>query len=862
MEPDGPGTFQTLQSTPTSSHRARPPPVKTWTEDGDETRLPLKAGKLQRTGSKGGLRAMFTRNKIEKDAMAAVLEEPLPDRRPSEVKSIAGRSLYRNDSAKNVVELTPITPAKPTAKPSRMNLRSRSVKESKQLPKPTKSNPKSVTPRSPAAWDPPPLFQAYPQAIKHAQLSASILSADSIIRVSNHRRNNSLRDGMIQDQSNSAGQDQATTKKAVKAKNKHRRELSGSILKAEWTQKIFVLVTSGYLLQYSGEGPFDRLPEKMLQLGKDSVAFASDVIPGKHWVLQISQSMDADGIPTADSRSLLSRLTFRGAEYRRTATSFLLVLNSAEEMDSWISVVRREIESLGGKKHLPETGKDKPDDRVVELKAQPSHRNLAQMNLDEFPNPSSPVSPMSPSFGPPPWKVEYDTQPRVGDSATAVLQPSISNQVVDHHQFTSNITMSHDPRQGENLRENANRLSYMSSGQRTLVTSPGSSAASSPTRESMSTYEELPAKVSSEDVRPRLNSCSLKERRRSMQALQIQTLDATSKTFRHSTYGVPNRSPRNYSFPKPNLNGPASPGKRHPTTEEPPPLPPIVTTTPRKTMLKGIRKAPPAALNVSRPQSAGSGGLTPKSAPPVLLPTASTSRMLQPTKPSIVNIPAKLSNPATPIEIVYPQRRSSLMAKEENYCLRRNASMLALQAATNTILEVPSRPPPLPPAALIIPLPASPLYPNYETGDLQAAIDTALESASQSITPRHSTESNRKQRRPISTHNTSIGLSPTTDTPPPLPKPTKSPRLSPSRPSFQVSVRDPSNHIVSQTSVSPSIERLKPQSSPSLVNRRSMPMLVNSLPPMPPPNYALPPLPPGTTPRSAVVSRESVRVRA
>ena len=85
------------------------------------------------------------------------------------------------------------------------------------------------------------------------------------------------------------------------------------------------IVLSRYLLQYSGDGSFDRLPEKMMQLGKDSVAFASDVLPGKHWVLQISQAMDADGAPTADSRSLFSRLSFRGADYRRTTTSILLV---------------------------------------------------------------------------------------------------------------------------------------------------------------------------------------------------------------------------------------------------------------------------------------------------------------------------------------------------------------------------------------------------------------------------------------------------------------------------------------------------------------------------------------------------------
>jgi len=122
--------------------------------------------------------------------------------------------------------------------------------------------------------------------------------------------------------------DSSDLKHNAKSKSKHRRKISGSLSKADWTQKIFVLVTSGYLLQYAGDGSFDRLPEKMMQLGKDSVAFASDVIPGKHWVLQISQAMDADGTPAADSRSLLSRLAFRGADYRRTATSLLLVFNS------------------------------------------------------------------------------------------------------------------------------------------------------------------------------------------------------------------------------------------------------------------------------------------------------------------------------------------------------------------------------------------------------------------------------------------------------------------------------------------------------------------------------------------------------
>ena len=862
LEPDKPSAFQTFQSTFTPSRRARPPTLENLEEHGEENRVPLKAGRLQRSASKGGLRAMFTRNKLEKDVMSAVLEEPLPDRRPSEAQTIAGHSLHRNDSVKKMADPIPTTPAKPASKASRMNLRSKSVKEtnqtSKPSSKPTKANSKPIVPRSPAAWDPPPLFQAYPQAIKHAQLSASILSADSIIRMGNHRRNNSLKDGIAQARKNSAGQDQAAAKKAVKAKSRHRRQISGSISKLDWSQKIYVLVTSGYLLQYAGEGPFDRLPEKILQLGKDSVAFASDVIPGKHWVLQISQSMDVDGVPIADSRSLLSRLTFRGAEYRRTATSFLLVLNSAEEMDAWIAVVRREIESLGGRKQLSETGKQKPDDKVLQL--QPSHRYLAQKNPDQFSNPSSPVSPMSPAFGPPPWKVEDEAPGEMVHPPVAALLPSLPSDLSTRRQSIPTSIIYHEPRQRENLRENVNRLSYMSSGQRTLVTSQHSSAASSPTRESMTTCDEVSSKLSYEDLRPRPNARILSERRRSMQTLQIQTLESLPKNFRHSTYGVPNRSPRNYTFPKPTINAPSSSLKRQPL-EELPPVPALATTLASKSMRKGTRKGPPAALDVTRPRSAGSGPLSPKSAPPVFTPTSSSFKKLQQSKPSIINIPAR-SNPSTPVEMTYPERRSSLMPSrlEEGPCIRRNASMLALQEATNTIFEAPSRaPPPLPPAALVVPLPLSPLNPQDVAVELEAAIAAAKRTVS---------SASAKQRRPASMQNPLYDLPSPTDSHPPLPKSprsvrsvrsSKSPRISPNKAYFPPSVND-SNYT--HMRASPGTQRLKPLSNPALANRRSMPMLVNGPPPMPPPNCALPPLPPGTSPRSAVVSRASVRVQS
>lgn len=70
--------------------------------------------------------------------------------------------------------------------------------------------------------------------------------------------------------------------KTENTKNIHQKQLSIPFTKVEWTRKIFILVTSGYLLQYASAGSFDRVPEKMMKLGKDSVAFASDAIPGKH----------------------------------------------------------------------------------------------------------------------------------------------------------------------------------------------------------------------------------------------------------------------------------------------------------------------------------------------------------------------------------------------------------------------------------------------------------------------------------------------------------------------------------------------------------------------------------------------------
>lgn len=567
-----------------------------------------------------------------------------------------------------------------------------------------------------------------------------------------------------------------------------------------------------------------------MQLGKDSVAFASDVIPGKHWVLQISQAIDSDGTPAADSRSLLSRLAFRGADYRRTATSLLLVLDSAEDLDSWLAVVRREIESLGGKKLLSETGKPKPDEKVHQLKAQPGHRYV-QRNPDQF---SGPNSPMLPSFGPPPWNIVPQQEVSVEEKPEIIEtmeSPEIDMMREDcsiprpqtGQESIANSVTSHDGRQLDNLRdstiqldsarENPNRFSYMSSGQRTLITSQGSSRASSPSnRESISTFDDYPLKLSTESVRPRPNAFAINERRRSMLAMQNPILETEPKLRPHSTFGVPTRPPR--SPPRtPNFSVPTFSSKRFSSSRAPGPsteIPTIVTTTPSKAV-KGPRKSS-ATLSV----------LPSVTASPTKRTTPTKSRVQQ-TRASVIDAPQSptISSAAKAL----PSSRSSSLAREARPSERQSrrissmetpqlerqprkmSSMQALREALKDLPGAPSIATPasliVPPAALTTPLPPSP---HKDTRPTQPPLTEAQIALQIAFAPAKYTP-----RRP-----NSMQTPPNPATCPPKPRATPSP------------------------SPSPRIKALRVQ---TLVNRRSMPTLAKGPPPAPPPDCALPPLP-------------------
>lgn len=628
----------------------------------------------------------------------------------------------------------------------------------------------------------------------------------------------------------------------------------------------------------------------MLQLTRDSVAFASDVIPGKHWVLQISQAIDADGTPAADSRSLLSRLAFRGADYRRTATSLLLVLNSADDMDSWMAIVKREIEALGGKKQVSETGRPRPGDKVIQLRPQPSHRYIVARDADKFSNPSSPRFPSSTS---PLWVKDQAGEIQLeADSTSKLVQPSSIRPPSASQSLTNSIT-SQDGRQLEIL-TGSNRFSYMSLGQRTLVTSQDSSPATSACNSAPSLDDA--SKVSTEDTRPRPNASAINERRRSMQIFHAPILDSqpNPKSYRHSTFSKPTRTTRGHSPSTPNFSVPNSSTRRYSTMERPmvesPPHPTIISlpSSPRDSkrysIVKGVRKPPPRALNVTRPLSPVKDSTSPKDAPKrsptTITHRKSTFEILQNTKPAIMDISLQPPGPHThsltkeiasgPVEISGLTPSDSPDPEQPDFQIPERSvarSQHSLRQADeissdkNTVIFVPDTvreiekdlSSPLPilantkskiirPFSMQIPMPTTPTRTTSGMASSQETHTYSTPPASSRTWPSPSIPPNQKSKsgRPFSiTCTASNGtlnrgaLSPLTRV---------------------------SNSMVT---LGPTFQRIKDQSlaGKTLEYRRSMPLL-NMPPPAPPPDCALPPLPPPGSVglKSPVSLRNSVRV--
>lgn len=348
-----------------------------------------------------------------------------------------------------------------------------------------------------ANWSMPPLYKAFPQAICHVILPAATMSADAILRLNEKRHGMGLAEDAISSAPGGGEKD----------KKKHRRHASASAERLEWTTKIFVLVTAGYLLQYAGDGHFDRMPEKILRLGSSSAAFATDAIPGRHWVVRVSSTAEADGTPAPESRSLFSKLPFRID--RRNTSNLLMVFESAGIMESWIMALRGAIERLGGKRILSETGRPKTVESAQPRPERHSKRALMARSLPRLRSPGTSHGEMS-----------HATTPRLrgADCSDGPDRPTGPDAVDDDS--TSNSGLSQDERHLDNLRDHSHRLSLASSGQRTGVTSAGPSPEASPTREHVaSPADEVHTRPVDVVVRPRPNASDISIRRQSIQVL-------------------------------------------------------------------------------------------------------------------------------------------------------------------------------------------------------------------------------------------------------------------------------------------------------------------------------------------------------
>ncbi|KAL4938931.1 hypothetical protein BDV06DRAFT_45531 [Aspergillus oleicola] len=376
-------TSQILNVASPLSQRPRPSDY----DSSKAERIPLQPERVKRQSSRSSLRHIFSRDKtarksgdnrlsgieeIQNTVNQAPIEEAAPLSPTPEEACDTPRAAADSTT-------TPATPSKPSNPPrSKLQAKHRAKTDSDDPP-----------PAEDVAWKPPPLFKAYPQGLKHATLPAPVLSGDSIMRLHTTfkaRGANLHDDKQANRPANEEPSEDHTTrnKKLDKENQKYLRALSDNIEKGEWTQKIYVIATAGYILQYAGDGKHDRLPEKMLLLGPKSVAFASDAIPGKHWVLQVSQGSEEDSSTssTDSSRPLFSRFGFHRSHARRLARNLLLVFNDPEEMSSWLLAVRAQIEARGGKKYVSERVYD--EGMESQLRSTPSMRQMVKKDPNRF----------------------------------------------------------------------------------------------------------------------------------------------------------------------------------------------------------------------------------------------------------------------------------------------------------------------------------------------------------------------------------------------------------------------------------------------------------------------------------------------
>jgi len=355
--------------------------------------LPLRSHASQpelrsRPSSKMSLFSLFSKPKVEK--LRGYAESGLDA--PPRALSHSFAPSPRKGSIRELEPLQGQTRPTTSRTSSTRTFRS-STKESPPPPPPVPQIP--VDHRT---FEPLPWFQAIPQAIRHGTFEASMIAPDVVLQKNRQRMAGiSISDESPQEDvafARASGDSKAAARAAFR---------SGSVAmrSEDLPKKAFVLVTSGYLLQYTETGASDRMPEKVLKLGSNSAAFASDLIPGRHHVLQVSHAVDAKGALVNDRQSIFSKFSLRSQAPRRMVSNFLIVMPGAQELGQWLSALRQEIQQQGGKlarsdsptEQRPGTG----EPPKLDLRKTPSQSHRYQVKRD----PSkvlSVISPLGDSF--------------------------------------------------------------------------------------------------------------------------------------------------------------------------------------------------------------------------------------------------------------------------------------------------------------------------------------------------------------------------------------------------------------------------------------------------------------------------------
>nr|POE67106.1 hypothetical protein CFP56_72664 [Quercus suber] len=427
---------------------------------------PARLGQLQsRSSSKMSLFSLFSKPKVEKarghsepepqSTRVHVVPRPVAQERKGQP---ASEKLNRTPSA------LPQHPG-PEQSPDGFSVRP----------------PTFASSRKPAQWEAPPLFQAYPQATK-----TGFLHIDAPSLSQQKQSQEPASDIIVSGQEKVEPEDSAV---------------------ANFPKKIFILVTSGYLLQYAETGLSDRRPEKVMQLRENSAAFACDLGPGLRYVLQVSQRVDAEGAVVVNSKSIFYKLGIRGATAKRETSKFLLIMSSATEFEEWMIAIRAQIESRGGKQARPDTAAPRATgiaatDAPAEASMIPNQSHRYQ--IKRHPSRISVISPSISAVNSPENEAPPLPQQPEGDKTDTITiediehelaeigqnksaSPAKENEDVDTLSTISSSTTRSVERLHSDSLHNSQRISTTTTVATTIVDSSANSPTTSPTSNPIST---------------------------------------------------------------------------------------------------------------------------------------------------------------------------------------------------------------------------------------------------------------------------------------------------------------------------------------------------------------------------------------